>query len=212
MTGVLLLAPTPTPAPGLPAAAAVPAEHLMSPTAVAIVLLLALAIDYASFGPNSIRDRLAFCMAVPAIYEGFNGGPLDRWTVEALSSAINRGKDAASGSYIAGADTERIIAALVGFLFLYTLGCLMPVRWSSRLGPWARLAFSRAAGPGVAAGPGPGGAGVRQRLNVRLWVCAALLGILAELPGGLVGSLLHGFVSFMDWLAAPLPALLFGGG
>jgi hypothetical protein len=58
----------------------------MSPTATALVLLLALVVDYMSVGPNSIRDRIAFLLAVPAIREGFNGSPLDGWTVDLLRS------------------------------------------------------------------------------------------------------------------------------
>jgi hypothetical protein len=185
-------------------------RHLMSPTAVAILLLLALVVDWMSFGPNSIRDRIAFCLALPAISEGFNGGPLDRWTVEALSSAIDRLKAAGGDSYVAGANTERVIAALVGILFIYTLGCLAPERWSNKLGPYARLAFSK--GGGAVGVGGPVGGGAKRRLNWRLWLCAGLLGVLAELPGGLVGELLHTFVSILDAVAAPLPAFLFGGG
>lgn len=186
-------------------------DHLMSPTAVAILLLLALVIDWMSFGPNSIRDRIAFCLALPAISEGFNGGPLDRFTVEALGAAIDRLKAAGGDSYIAGANTGRVIAALVGILFLYTIGVLMPEKWSNKLGPYARLAFSRTGG-GVVSVTGPAGGGAKRRLNWRLWACAALLGVLVELPGGLVGELLRTFVSVLDAVASPLPAFLFGGG
>lgn len=182
----------------------------MSPTAVAIVLLLALVVDWMSVGPNSIRDRIAFCLGLPAIFEGFNGGPLDRWTVGVLAAVIDKLKAAAGDAYIAGAVTEKVIAALVGLLFIYTIGVLMPEKWSTKLGPYARLAFSgRGGGP---AGPGMGGAAGQKRLNWRLWTCAVLLGVLCELPGGLVGELLRTFVWVLDSIAAPLPAALFGGG
>jgi hypothetical protein len=184
-------------------------HHLMSPTAVAILLLLALVIDWMSFGPNSIRDRIAFCLALPAISEGFNGGPFDRFTVEALGSAIDRLKAAGGDSYVAGANTERVIAALVGILFIYTIGVLMPEKWSNKLGPYARLAFSKSGGAMAVAGPV--GTGAKRRLNWRLWICAALLGVLNELPHGLVGELLHTFVSVLDSVAAPMPVFLFGG-
>ncbi|MER7002183.1 hypothetical protein ABT297_03930 [Dactylosporangium sp. NPDC000555] len=184
-------------------------QHMMSPTAVAILLMLALVIDYMSFGPNSIRDRIAFCLATPAIAEGFNAGPLERWTVGLLAGVIDQGKTAAGDSYIAGADTNTVIGAMVGILFIYTLGVLMPDKWSNRLGPWARLAFSK---NGAVAVAGPGPAGARHRLNWRLWTCAALLGVLCELPQGAVGELMRSFISLLDSIAAPLPAALFGGG
>lgn len=184
-------------------------EHLMSPTAVMIVLLIALFVDWMSVGPNSIRDRIAFCLAVPAIYEGFNGGPLDRFTVEALGAVIDQAKHAADGSYIAGAITPKVIGALAGGLFIYTIGCLAPEKWSNRLGPFARLAFSGKTGP--ATGPAIAGPATKRRLNVRLWACAALIGVLCDLPDGLVGEAMDGFVGFLDWAVAPLPVLLFGG-
>lgn len=187
-----------------------PMRHQMSPTAVAIVLMLALVIDWMSVGPNSLRDRIAFCLAVPAIAEGFNAGPLQRFTVGLLAGAINQGKAAAGDSYIAGANTSTLIGAMVGILFIYTIGCLVPEKWSNRLGPYARLAFSRGGGPGP--GVGGVGAGVKNRLNVRLWVCATLLGVLYALPQGAVGEAMRGFISLLDSIAAPLPAALFGGG
>lgn len=186
------------------------AHHLMSPTTVMVLIMLALLIDWMSFGPNSIRDRLAFLIAVPTIFEGFNGGPLDRFTVGAFAAAINASKSLAGDSYIAGADTQEVVAAVVGLLFLYALGCLMPERWATKLGPYARLAFTPSRGGGMVASAGAVAA-VKNRLNLRLWACAFAIGVLCELPGGLVGSLMLAFVSSLDSLAAPLPGLLFGG-
>lgn len=215
---IVLLAPSPAPAPsptpqlgGSASWVDLQSHHLMTPTAVAIVLMLALVIDWMSFGPNSIRDRLAFLLAVPAVFEGFNDGPLDRWTVGALTSAINTSKTAAEGSYIAGADTQHVIAAMVGLLWIYALGCLMPDKWSSKLGPYARLAFSAGGRGGAVPVVGVTAAGAKHRLNWRLWICAVLIGVLCELPGGLVGGLMLAFVSVLDTLAAALPSMLFGG-
>jgi hypothetical protein len=78
----------------------------LNPTGVAVLLLLALVIDYMSFGPNSIRDRLAFLMGLVAIRAGFNGSQLDAWTVDALSRAIDTLKGMTGGAYIAGAATQ----------------------------------------------------------------------------------------------------------
>jgi hypothetical protein len=186
-------------------------QHQMSPTAVAILLMLALVIDWLSVGPNSIRDRIAFCMAVPAIAEGFNAGPLQRFTVGALAGVINQGKSAAGDAYIAGADTNKVIGAMVGILFIYTIGVLMPEKWSNKLGPFARLAFSRGGGGGPAGPMVGGGAGAKHRLNYRLWICAGLLGVLYALPQGAVGDTMRGFISLLDSLVSPLPSWLFGG-
>src|SRR5690348_8491580 len=116
-------------------------HHFMSPTGVAVLLMLALVTDYLSVGPNSIRDRLAFLLALPAIREGFNDGPLDNWTVNALSKAIDGLKGAAHGSYIAGAVTSVVLGAGVGILAIYTLGALLPTKANKKLGRFAQITF-----------------------------------------------------------------------
>src|SRR5687767_15803921 len=112
----------------------------MSPTGVAVLLLLALVVDYMSVGPNSLRDRLAFLLALPAVREGFNDSPLDRWTVGALSGAIDTLKGMTGGAYIAGAVTSVVVGALVGVLFIYTVGARSEER---RVGKECRSRWSR---------------------------------------------------------------------
>lgn len=167
----------------------------MSPTAVAILLLLALVVDYMSVGPNSIRDRVAFLLAVPAVREGFNGSPLDRWTVDALTGVIEELLDQTGGAYIAGASVNAVLGAAVGCLVIYTVGCLLPVKASKRLGRFAALTF-----PTSAAG----------RVNAKLWICAVLLGLLSDLPGGAVGNVTDWAVDLLADIVSPLPAWLFG--
>jgi hypothetical protein len=197
-----ILAPTPHPtgtvvphAPVDPHTAGGLIHHSMSPTAVAILLLLALVVDYMSVGPNSLRDRLAFLLALPAIREGFNGSPLDRWTVDAASGAIEKLLDATGGAYIAGASVNAVLGAAIGILFIYTIGCLLPTKASKRLGRFATLTFPQSP---------------LYRLNGRLWIAAILLGLMADLPGGTVGDLTRGCVDFVTGFVAPLPAWLFG--
>lgn len=169
--------------------------HTMSPTAVAVLLLLALVVDYMSVGPNSIRDRLAFFLAVPAIREGFNGSPLDQWTVGALTGLIEQLLDSTGTAYIAGASVNAVLGAAVGILFIYTVGCLLPVKASKRLGRFATLTFPQSP---------------LYRLNTQLWIVAVLLGMMADLPAGAVGDLTEGSVDLITGLVAPLPAFLFG--
>jgi hypothetical protein len=167
----------------------------MSPTATAMVLLLALVVDWMSVGPNSIRDRLAFLLAVPAIREGFNGSPLDGWTVDTLRQLVQSLLDATKGAYIAGASINLLLGGLVGILWLYTVGCLLPMKASKKLGRFATLTFPQSA---------------MHRLNGRLWIAAILLGMLADLPRGIVGELTLGSVDFMTGIVAPIPTMLFG--
>lgn len=170
-------------------------QHVMSPTGVAVLLLLALVVDYMSVGPNSIRDRLAFLMGVAAIREGFNGSPLDAWTVGALSRLIDTLKGMADGAYIAGAVTSVVLGAGVGVLAIYTVGALLPTKASKRLGRFASINF-----------PTSG----LHRINYQLWLLAALLGMLADLPGGMVGDMLTAAVDFLVTVNASIPFTLFG--
>jgi hypothetical protein len=116
-------------------------HHSMSPTGVAVLLLLALVVDYLSVGPNSIRDRIAFFLGLAAIRQGFNGSPLDNWTVGFLSGAINQLKGMTGSAYIAGAVTSALIGAGVGVLAIYTVGALMPNKATKYLGRFAAIKF-----------------------------------------------------------------------
>lgn len=167
----------------------------MSPTATALVLLLALVVDYMSVGPNSIRDRIAFLLAVPAVREGFNGSPLDGWTVDTLRTTIQQLLDATQGAYIAGASINLLVGGAVGILWIYTVGCLLPVKFSKKFGRFATLTFPQSP---------------LYRLNGKLWVAAILLGMLADLPRGIVGEMTLGSVDFVTGIVAPIPTLLFG--
>ncbi len=172
-------------------------RHVMSATATAILLLLALTVDFMSFGPNSVRDRLAFLMGVAAIREGFNGSPADQWTVGLATDGIQMLLDTpvVSGSYMAGASINALLGAAVGGLFVYTVGCLLPVKWSKKLGRFATLTFPQSG---------------LFRLNGKLWAAAILLGMMADLPAGAIGGLTEGCVIFLCGLFAPLPQWLFG--
>ncbi len=173
-------------------------DRYMSPTATAILLLLAFVIDYMSVGPNSLRDRLAFLMALPAIREGFDDSPLDNWTVDTATAAIEMLLDTPimSGSYMAGMAISAFLGACVGLVFIYTVGCLLPVKASKKLGRFATLSFPQSP---------------LFRVNWKLWIAAAILGLLADLPGGVIGGLTEGSVDFLAGFFAPLPAWLFGG-
>jgi len=167
----------------------------MSPTGVVIVLVLGFVIDYMSAGPDSLRDRAAFLLALAGFRDGFNNSPADEWTVEQLGALINSLLDQTKGAYIAGASINAIVGAGVGILAIYAVGCLVPDRMSKRMGRWATLSFSRS------------GLG---KVNWKLWIMAFLLGVLADLGQGLVGNTTETAVEALTWLVAPLPLVLFG--
>lgn len=170
-------------------------DRALSPTGVAVLLLLALVVDYMSVGPNSLRDRLAFLLALPAIRIGFDGSPLDRWTVQRLTDLIQSLLDKTGEAYIAGATASTVLGGAVGVLAIHTVGVLLPTRASKRLGRFASLTWS----------PSPMG-----RLNPQLWLAAVLLGLMAELPGGAIGSLLLWAIDFVTGWVSLIPAWLLG--
>lgn len=184
----------------------------MSPTGIFALLLTALLIDWMSIGPDSVRDRVAFCLALPAIRAGWDGSPVDKQTVAVLAGFVDQAKRTGNAT-LAQASTATLVGVLVGGLVLYCVGCLLPDRAAGRLGPWARLAFRGGRGPAATPG-GPAGPRVaavgRYRLNGRLWACAWLLGLLAELPGGLIGQITLAAVDGLTSLVAPVPNILFG--
>ena len=170
-------------------------QHHMSPTAVCILMLLALVVDWMSVGPNSIRDRLAFFLALAAVREGFNGSPLDQWTVGFLGGFIDQLLESTGGAYIAGASVNAVVGAAVGILWIYTVGCVLPIKTSKKLGRFATLSFPQSP---------------LYRLNMQMWAIAFLLGMMSDLPGGAVGDMTESSIDMVTALVAPLPEFLFG--
>jgi hypothetical protein len=170
-------------------------EHLLSPAGVASMLILAFVIDYLSIGPDNWRDKVAFLIALPMLRMGFDGGPLDVWTVGALSGAIDALKEAGGGSYIAGAATHFVVSALVACLAIYAAGALMPDKLAGRLGTFAKLSFPTTA---------------QRKINWKLWAIAAVIGMLADLAGGAVGYVLDQVLDMLATVVSWLPGWLFG--
>ena len=170
-------------------------DRAMTPTSVFIVLMLAFVVDYMSVGPDSLRDRVAFLLAIAGFRDGFDGSPADRWTVGRLSDGIGWLLKQADGAYIAGASINIIIGAGVGVLAIYAVGCLVPDKLSGKLGRWAALRFPKSN---------------VYRINWKLWGIAFLLGVLADLGRGLVGELTDTAVVALTFFVAPIPIALFG--
>jgi hypothetical protein len=167
----------------------------MSPTATLIVFMLALVIDWMSVGPNSIRDRIAFFLAVAAVREGFNDSPLDAYTVGLLGDTIARLLDSTGGARIAGANINFTVGAAIGVLWIYTLGCVLPVKASKKWGRFATLSFPQSP---------------LHRLNIQMWIIAFALGMMADLPQGAIGMMTGLSVEVVTTVVGPLPAFLFG--
>lgn len=170
-------------------------HHYMTPTTVAALLLLALVIDHWSVGPDSIRDRIAFFIALPTIYEGFNGSPLDNWTVGLLEGGIQKLLSMTGGAYIAGASANVVLGIGIGIYALYVTGILLPKKLSKHAGRWVDLSWKTTG---------------LHRLNPQLWIAAIVIGMLCDLPQGAVGSALMFVIELLADLVSPIPNWLFG--
>ena len=170
-------------------------EHYLSPTGVAVLFIAAVLVDSLRVGPNALSDRLAFFMALAAVHEGFNGSPLDQWTVGWVTSVIQKGLDMTDGAYVAAASANVVFSVMVACFAIYTVGVLLPVKASKNLGRFASLSWSRAES---------------ARFNKQLWFAAFVLGLFSDLPQGGIGEVLQWFVSFVCQIVAFIPSTVFG--
>lgn len=178
------------------------AAPTITPTATAVLLILALALDAGSVGPDSIRDRIAFVMAYPVAYQAWNGSDFDRWTVDNLTRLITNVK-AEAGQTLAQASATAILSALILVMWAFAMGALIPDRYSARMGRFATYNFRRGRG-GSIGGAGP----ARYQLNAKLWTFAILLGLMSDVPQGIAGDLIRFSLDVMGNLVAGIPNLL----
>lgn len=169
-------------------------ERVLSPTGVCVMIILAFVVDYLSVGPNSLRDRIAFIFALVALHDGFDGSPLDQWTVETLGGLIQQLLDMTDGAYIAGASVNAVIGCAVGILWIYTIGALLPEK-TPRLGRFVAISFPTSA---------------QYRINTKLWACALALSMLSDLPQGFIGTVTRGLFTIAAAIVGPIPEFLFG--
>lgn len=219
LAAAVLLAPvTPSPSvsgtphpPGTGSGADV-IVHILSPAGVLAALLLALIIDVMRVGPEWLKDRIAFCVGLAAIREGFGGSILERWTVDSLVSLIDGGfKIIGSDIYVTQASASVVVQVLIGAVALYCIGVLLPTKATKWVGGFAKLSFGRQRGPrNTKAGP-VDSHGEKYQLNSKLWACAWILGLLADLPQGGIGGFVRGSIAIITTAAVlPLTSTIFG--
>ena len=110
--------------------------------------------------------------------------------------AFERLLDRTGDAYIAAASAAAVVGILVGAVWLYGLGCLLPAKASKRLGRIATVNFP------------PSGV---WALNTKLWVVAAVLALFGDVPLGWIGDLTSGTNQLLADAFAPLPGFLLGG-
>jgi hypothetical protein len=172
-------------------------EHPLSPTGVAALLIFAFVIDYFALLPAWAQTRLTFIAAVVGFRQGFNDGPLDRWTVEQATDLVRLALDQAKGSYIAGAIPLTIVGIAVAVLSVYTIGLMLPNKpfLSKRLGRFVTASFKET--------------GFRK-VSFLTWGMALPLALLAELPMGWIGDATMFIIDFYSKIGSPIPATVFG--
>ncbi|GGK10614.1 hypothetical protein GCM10010123_45770 [Pilimelia anulata] len=168
--------------------------HHLSPTGVAALLLLALVVDYLDIG-KGLGDRIAFCLGIVAIREGFDGSQIDSWTVGWLVAIIDALKKAAGDAYIAGATSLLVVGVLLSMLLLYCIGCMLPKRIGKKLGKFAEVELPKTG---------------LYKINWKLWVLAAIFGLMSDLPQGWLGGALRWTLNQLGSIVSFLPSFLFG--
>jgi hypothetical protein len=181
-------------------------QHAMTPTGVAVTIMLAVLIDMMSVGPNSIRDRVAWVFAVTAIRDGFSGSDIERNTVGKVADALAAGLKQTGDAYIHAADANKIVGAVIGCIWIFTICALVPDSWASRMGPAARMRFGRRHSLTV----DDGGASSGPRLNYWLWGSAFLVGISGHLAQGAIGASIDIVLNTIVWPVVWLMTFLFG--
>lgn len=171
------------------------ADHSLSPTATAVLLVIAFVIDFFAIFPAWLQTRLTFVCVVVAVRQGFDDSPLDKWTVDRASGLIQSLLDQAKGAYIAGASANTLVGCAVGVLSIYTVGCMLPVKWSKRAGRIATAQFKETP---------------LRKINGSVWLLAIPLGLLADMPEGWMGMLTSFCMAIYSTVATPLPGLIFG--
>lgn len=171
--------------------------HPLTPTATAALLIIAFTLDYFSLLPAWAQTRLVFICAVVGFRQGFNDGPLDRWTVERATDVVELALDQAKGSYIAGAIPLTIVGILVGILSIYTIGLMLPNKpfLSKKLGRFVTAGFKETG---------------YRKLSFMTYALALPLALMAELPLGWMGDATMFVMDVYEWVGTPLPALVFG--
>jgi hypothetical protein len=188
------------------------------PAASCVVLLIvALVIDLLSVGPGSIRDRIAFLLAVPALYAGWAGDSLAIWVNTQLAALTGMGLKASGSVYIAGAEPAIVVSAVVAAAFVYAIGAMLPRRAQRWAGPIAKFDLARGKASMSAGGRGkrtPGGglgdAPQGSRLNLKLWGLALFLALTVDLPRGAIGQAIAAVMGALTWATAGIPNWLIG--
>lgn len=176
-----------------PAAAA--SDRVMSPTGVAVLIIIAFAIDFFAIGPAWMQTRLLFMIVATVAQQGFSDSTLDHRTVQQASDLIQAGLDAAGDAYVAAASAQVLVGCLVGCLSVWSIGCMLPMRLGQKVGRVATLQYKET--------------GLRK-LNWQIWIGAFALGLLADLPAGWMGDLTHFCLGLYTSIVSPLPSLVFG--
>jgi hypothetical protein len=148
--------------------------HYLIPEAIFASMLMGFCIDYFSFGHEAWRDKIAFLFYLPGIFEGFNGGTIDRWLLGLLGHVVELTKHGGN-AYLASANTNLVVGIVVAAVEIFTIGCLLPERFEKVkwLGKFATWRFPKSKG----------------RIGWKLLGLAVIVGLLSDNVRGGVGML-----------------------
>lgn len=159
-----------------------------TPSAVFLIFVLAWMVDYWSVGADSIRDRLAFLMALAAVRVGFDGSSLDKVTLEYLTTWLDQVKGTGN-TFLEKGTADDILNVIIVAVVLYSVFVMVPSKFSHKLGGAAKLTFKKSS----------------SRINWKLWFCAFFLGMFVDLARGPFGAFARGIVGLDVALVSVIP-------
>ncbi len=153
---------------------------ILNASGVFMALLLALVLDWSAAGSDSLRDKMILVFGTPAIYSGWNGGPLDIWLVQKIEFLLNWLLAHSGALHFTGVVSSGVFSLVSGCLFVYAVFAVLPNRLKAAMGKratWLGSAVSWKLPTAQA-----------KRINWKLWTVAVSLGLFGDLARGAIGG------------------------
>lgn len=158
-----------------------PGDSILNASGVFMALLLALGLDYSAAGADSLRDKFILIIGTPAVYAGWNGGPLDIWLVQKIEALFNWLLDHSGALHFTGVVSSGVFSMVSGCLFVYAIFAILPLWVKNKLSAHPKMKWLGK----TATWKLPHGTG---RINWKLWAVAIGLGLFGDLARGAIGG------------------------
>jgi tetrahydromethanopterin S-methyltransferase subunit D len=172
-----------------------PSHTVLTDVAIVMLLSIAFAIDFMSIGVDTIRDKVAFLLSLPAIHACWADSSLDAGLTQGMRQLIEAGFQTTGTKRDVAQLSAAGIKCMIFFTLVYVIGVLVPNKWAAKAGKWATYSFKMKQ---------------TSRINYKLWGCSFILGVFGGQLGGLSGSILTSALDTLTAVTAGVPNMLIG--